>query len=345
MSHGRALFTDASAAHSAATRFGWVEASIEPARHGHINDSFFVESSAGHFFLQRINRSVFNDVVGMTENMLVVHRHVGGDLVPAPVPAPGGQWLIEDADALWRAFRRVEGGAPAARVTPTVAEQAGELLGTFHRRLADLDPATVVETLPGFHDIERRLELLRGAIEEDSCGRVATAVEEIELALASAPLAKVAGDLVQQVPRRVSHNDAKLDNILFRAGSAVCLVDLDTIMPGAWFWDIGDLLRSAATATREDDAHPDSPGCDPLLFDAVLSGYRSGLASTPLSDAEREAMAWAGALATYEQAVRFLTDWLAGDVYYRTDRPGQNKDRARAQLRLLASLPRPDGGL
>jgi len=332
--------TDVSSACRMAMLFGWAEASIEPARHGHINDSFFVDSASGHFFLQRINRSVFADVVGMTENTLAVHRHLGGDLVPQPVPAPDGEWIIEDAAEVWRAFGRVEGAGPVMGVTPKVAEQAGRLLGSFHMRLAGLDPATVIETLPGFHDIQGRLELLRGVIEADPWGRVGSVVEEIEWALASAPLAQIAEDLAQRVPRRVTHNDAKLDNVLFRDAEAVCLVDLDTVMPGAWFWDIGDLLRSAATS-REDDAHSDSSGFDAVLFDAVLGGYQLGLASTPLEDAEREAIGWAGALATYEQAVRFLTDWLAGDVYYRTDRPGQNKDRARAQLRLLASMPSP----
>ncbi len=334
---------DIIAARRAATRFGWVGASVEPARHGHINDSFFVDSATGHFFLQRINQSVFADVAGMTDNILAVHRHFGGELVPRPVPAPSGEWVIEEADELWRAFGRVEGAAPATRVTPTVAQQAGELLGTFHMRLADLDPTAVIETLPGFHDIERRLEFLRGVIKDDPSGRVTTVTEEIELVLASAPLAQIAGDLARRVPRRVAHNDAKLDNMLFRDRRAVCLVDLDTIMPGPWFWDIGDLLRSAATATPEDDANPDSPGFETTLIDAVLRGYRLGLGSTPLEDAEREAIGWAGALATCEQAIRFLTDWLAGDVYYRTERPGQNRDRARAQLRLLASMPDPPG--
>ena len=139
---------------------------------------------------------------------------------------------------------------------------------------------------------------------------------------------------------RVAHNDAKLDNVLYRDGEAVCLVDLDTIMPTAWFWDVGDLLRTASTRVGEDDAHPERAFADPARYLGVLDGYRSGISSaTTLEGAEIEALEHAGAIVTYEQALRFLTDWIAGDVYYATRRPGQNLDRARHQLHLLASMP------
>ncbi len=156
---------------------------------------------------------------------------------------------------------------------------------------------------------------------------------EIAAALAAAPLADIADDLVARVPVRVAHNDAKLDNMLFRAGAAVCLVDLDTIMPTAWFWDAGDLLRTASTAVAEDDPRADTAVVDPERYRAVIDGYCSGLASaTSPERAEVDAFEHAGAIVTYEQALRFLTDWIAGDVYYGTTRPGQNLDRARNQL-------------
>jgi hypothetical protein len=121
----------------------------------------------------------------------------------------------------------------------------------------------------------------------------------------------------------------------------VCVIDLDTVMPGAWFWDVGDLLRTAATSAAEDDPAPETVVVDPGLYDAVMRGYRRGVSAGPVQSVELDALEVAGAVVTYEQAVRFLTDWLAGDLYYRTDRPGQNRDRARAQLRLFASMPRP----
>jgi Ser/Thr protein kinase RdoA (MazF antagonist) len=136
----------------------------------------------------------------------------------------------------------------------------------------------------------------------------------------------------------VAHNDAKLDNMLFRGGEAVCLVDLDTVMPGPWFWDIGDLVRTASTTASEDDPQPERAVVDPKLYRAILTGYRSGVSSAA-DAAELDAIEIAGAIVTFEQAVRFLTDWIAGDVYYRTSRSAQNRDRARSQFRLLSSMP------
>jgi Ser/Thr protein kinase RdoA (MazF antagonist) len=164
--------------------------------------------------------------------------------------------------------------------------------------------------------------------------------EEIALAEAMEPLADRAAELTARVPQRVAHFDAKLDNVLFVGDDAVCLVDFDTLMPGAWFWDIGDLLRSGATTAAEDEPDLDRSVVVPARYRAILDGYRSGLASLGAPEAaELEAVEVAGAIVTYEQAVRFLTDWIAGDVYYRIHRPNQNLERTRAQFRLLESMP------
>ena len=224
-------------------------------------------------------------------------------------------------------------GAPSA-------ESAGELLGRFHARVADLDPSSLTVTLPGFHDLRRRRAQLEAAVAADPLGRAAAAAEEIGAARAASALVEAAEDLTRSVPRRVAHNDAKLDNVVFRHGRAVCLVDLDTVMPGAWFWDVGDLLRTAGTAAAEDEVPAPAASVDPVLYGAVLTGYRRAVRAGSAQPAELDALALAGAVVTYEQALRFLADWLAGDVYYRTLRPDQNLERARAQLHLLATMPR-----
>ena len=193
--------------------------------------------------------------------------------------------------------------------------------------------------LPDFHDPARRLRLLREVVAADPHGRVKGVGPEIDAAFAAAPLARIADDLTARVPRRVAHNDAKLDNMLFRGDDAVCLVDLDTVMPSAWFWDVGDLLRTASTRAAEDEPQAGRSVVEPELYQAVIAGYREGLSNAPPAGAEAHALEHAGAIVTYEQALRFLTDWIAGDVYFRTTRPGQNRDRARAQLALLASMP------
>jgi Ser/Thr protein kinase RdoA (MazF antagonist) len=227
---------------------------------------------------------------------------------------------------------------PVGAPSPATLRTAGALLGRFHTLVADMDPTALIETLPGFHDPARRLAALREMLAADPCGRVATVEAEIALVLDAEPLVRSASELAARVPLRVAHNDAKLDNMLFAGGEAVCLVDLDTVMPGAWFWDVGDLLRSASAPAEEDE--PDRAVVDPERYRAILDGYRATLvAGGSAVAAELEALEICGAVVTYEQAVRFLTDWIAGDVYYRTSRPAQNLDRVRAQLRLLASMP------
>jgi thiamine kinase-like enzyme len=163
--------------------------------------------------------------------------------------------------------------------------------------------------------------------------------DEVEtLTEAGASLIQTAEELVCHTPVRISHNDAKLDNFLFRDGVAVCLVDLDTVMPGRRFWDVGDLLRTAAT-TAEEDAPESEAKVDPSLYQAVIDGYLQGVSTSSSTSGELDALEMAGTLVAYEQAVRFLTDWIEGDRYYRTRRPRQNLDRARAQLSLLSSMP------
>jgi N-acetylhexosamine 1-kinase len=311
---------------------------VAPFGGGHINQTFLAQAPGADYVLQRVNRTVFADPEAGMANILAVHRHLGGALVPEPVPTRDGRWLVYDGHDAWRAWRRVPNAAPANEVTPDIAASAAHLLGRFHAALADLDPLTITETLPRFHDPGRRLSALRTAVTEDVCGRVSTVSDEIATALDAAPLVDLAAELTARVPARVAHNDAKLDNVLFRQREAVCLVDLDTLMPGAWFWDVGDLLRTAATTAAEDDPVPERAVVETELYRAVVDGYLLGVAAA--ADAsEIEALEVAGAIVTYEQALRFLTDWIEGDVYYRTSRPRQNLDRARSQLRLLASMP------
>lgn len=318
-------------------------AGVRPFGAGHINETFLVESAAGEYVVQRINTAVFADPEALTANIVVVYRHLGGALMPEPVPTPAGEWLVWDGGAPWRAWKRAPGRPlGSAEASPAALHAAGGMLGRFHGLVADLDPDCVTETLPGFHDPGRRLAALRAVIAEDPCGRVATVRDEIQVAEEAESLVEVAADLTRRVPRRVAHFDAKLDNILFDDDDAVTLVDFDTLMAGAWFWDVGDLLRSGASTAAEDESDLERVLVAPERYQAIVDGYRHGLSTAGLSDGgEDEAVDVAGAIVTYEQAVRFLTDWIAGDVYYRISRPTQNFDRARAQFRLLTSMPRP----
>lgn len=331
--------TDLEAVARLAARFGGPVRAVRPFGGGHINETFLAGTPAGDLVVQRINTAVFGDPEAVTGNIVAVVRHLGGALVPEPAATSAGEWLVQDQSGWWRAWRRAAG---VTGVNSLVAlRSAGALLGRFHGRLAGLDPAVLCETLPGFHNPARRLDALRAVVAADPCGRVAGVEPEIEAAVADERLATMAAALMARVPRRVAHFDAKLDNILFRGEEAVCLVDLDTLMPGAWFWDIGDLLRSGSAVGAEDDPDRERAAVVPERYEAILEGYREALSAAGVAERpELEAIEVAGAVVTYEQAVRFLTDWIAGDVYYRISRPTQNLDRARAQLRLLASMPR-----
>jgi Ser/Thr protein kinase RdoA (MazF antagonist) len=313
---------------------------IRPFGGGHINETFLATAGTADYVVQRINRSIFRDPKLLVENAATVAAHLRGRFLPESVAARGGGSLVHDGADVWRAWRRVPGAATVAAPTSARVRSAARLLGRFHAGLADLAPARVAEVLPDFHGPARRLVLLRDVVAADPHDRARGVEREIEAAFAAAPLARIAGELVRRVPRRVAHNDAKLDNVLFAADEAICLVDLDTLMPSAWFWDVGDLVRTASTRAAEDEAGADRAVVDHELYAEILTGYRAGLAEGPApTAAEDEAVELAGAIVTYEQALRFLTDWIAGDVYYRTTRPGQNRDRACAQLGLLASMP------
>jgi len=311
---------------------------VERIERGLINDSYLVTTSRGDYVVQRINDQVFRDPAVLAQNVAVVATHLGGTLVPEPVATRAGGWLVTDGGAAWRAWHRVAGAAiPDA--SPAQLRAAARLLGRFHAALADLAPDQLVETLPRFHDPAHRLAGLIEAVEADPVDRAEGMAAEIGAALAAAPLAARAAEIVASVPRRVAHNDAQLANFLFRGDDAVCLVDLDTVMGTAWFWDVGDLLRTSAAPAAEDDPDPEHNVAQPERVRAILAGYREGAgAALRRGSPEDDALEHAGAIVTYEQALRFLTDWILGDTYYRIDRADQNRDRARAQLARFASL-------
>ncbi len=323
-----------------AGRFGWAELTgVSRIRRGNINDSFHVTTRSGDYVLQRLNPAVFSDVEGLTANLLLLCRTAGRDLVPEPVAGPDGRWIVETDGAPWRAWRRVVGDPVSVPLETTLARSAGGLLGRFHGAISGLEPARLVLTLPGFHDLRRRRAALEAIVAADPLGRAAGVHSELDRIRAFDWLVELTEDLEARVPVRVAHFDTKLDNLLFRDGRAVCLVDLDTVMPGAWFWDLGDLLRTATVSVSEEGEDTHQATVDASLYEEVVTGYLEAIPSGLLTSEEVTATSAAGAIAAFEQATRFLVDWLEGDVYFRTARPVQNLDRARTQLDLLASMP------
>ena len=326
---------------------------------GHIQESYCVECSADgarlRYLLQRIHRGVFQDVPALMENILRVTEHVAARVKGQPDAErrglrlvgtrDGRLWHEEPDGACWRAYPMIEGTRSFETVeSPEQAFAAARAFGEFQALLADLPPPRLAETIPGFHNTPKRLAALERAVAEDSVGRVASAQAEIEFALSRCELA---GVLVQAgLPERIVHNDTKLNNVLFdeASGGALCVIDLDTVMPGLAPSDFGDMVRTATCSAAEDERDSTKVAMQLPLFEALLRGYMSAVDGL-LTHAERSLLGMAGKVITYEQGVRFLTDYLAGDRYYRVHRVGQNLDRCRTQFALLASIERQEAAM
>jgi Ser/Thr protein kinase RdoA (MazF antagonist) len=333
-------------------------AAARPYGQGLIHESFLLDFARGQevvrCMLQRINTDVFSDPVSMIENIRRVTQHVASGLRATGVPDADRRTLdiipTRDNDLLltdhegsrWRMYRFIEGAKTYSLATTAwQAEQAGLIFGAFQRALVDLPPPRLHETIPGFHDTPTRFAALERAVQADDHSRVAIAKREIDSAFSQRASADMLlrPYLAGEVPERVVHNDAKITNVLFDKANdkALSVVDLDTVMPGIAAFDFGDMVRTMATTASEDETDLEGIEVDLTLFEALARGYLTAAGSF-LTSAERAQLVSAGRIIALEQAVRFLTDYLNGDVYYRTSRPGHNLDRCRAQFKVVESL-------
>jgi Ser/Thr protein kinase RdoA (MazF antagonist) len=330
----------------------------DPLGRGHIHDTIAARCrNAGgeteRFVAQRINHEVFRDPEALARNLARVSDHLGRTLRARgvadahrrhlrPVAAPAGETLHRVADGgWWRAFPFIERThAIDTPDSPEQAERAARAFGGFVADLTDLDPGCLVETIPAFHDLAGRCAALEHAFERNAAGRAAQVGTERDTARAAADRLLGAPELAAgALPRRVVHNDCKLNNLLLddRSGDALCVVDLDTVMPGTVVFDFGELARTGACPAAEDERDLAHVRVDRALFEALATGFVAG-ARGLLDATEIRSLALAGPLMALENAVRFLTDHLDGDRYFPVRRPAHNLDRARAQLRLTASM-------
>ena len=321
---------------------------------GHINDTYAVDLAANgarvrHVF-QRINHHVFREPEKLMENIDRVLAHLAAkargraQVRPLELLRSGaGAPFCRTADGnYWRAFRFIRGARSHDLVdSVALAHEAARAFGAFQRDLADLPAPRLHETIPNFHDTPRRFEALERAIAEDRAGRVSGVRREIEFARARR---EDAGRLIGllragRLPERITHNDTKLNNVLISDadGRAVCVIDLDTVMPGLVHYDFGDLVRTSACPAPEDETNLDRVVLRFEYFEAILRGYLEA-AGEFLTGEERRHLPFSAALITLEIGVRFLTDHLEGDHYFKIHRPGHNLDRARAQFRLVESI-------
>jgi Ser/Thr protein kinase RdoA (MazF antagonist) len=346
---------------SVADRFDFSGAvrDVQPITTGHINDSYRVtcEDAAGAlraYFLQRLNTLVFPRPDLVMQNIERVTRHIRGKLEATGSAAPergvlqlirtrdGELWTRTDSGDVWRAYDFIGGTRMQAAVrTAADAETAGAAFGRFQAQLADLPAPPLHESLPDFHHTPRRYEALDRALSEADRERSRAARDEIDAVQARRDVAGALVDLLHRgaLPTRAVHNDAKLSNVLLdeETGGALAVVDLDLVMPGTALFDYGDMLRAMTTDAAEDEPDTSKVKLRLDLFEALTRGYLR-YARSFLTQTEREHLLLSGRIITLEQAVRFLTDYLVGDRYYRTTRPGQNLERARTQLKLLLDM-------
>ncbi|HTJ30501.1 MAG TPA: aminoglycoside phosphotransferase family protein, partial [Acidobacteriaceae bacterium] len=324
---------------------------------GHINDTYrvvFRSPSGGEeqFILQRINTHVFHAPQALMENIARVTAHLAAKVAGQPdshrqvltlVPTREGQPVSTDEEGgLWRCYRFVEDTCSYDIVdTPERARAAAFAFGRFQSLLADLPAPRLHDTIPGFHDTPARLRAFEQALAADSAGRASSAQPEIDFLLARRTLAHRLIDA--SLPERITHNDAKINNVLFDntngegACIGICVIDLDTVMPGLALYDFGDMVRTMTSSAAEDETDLSLVEMRFVYFQAIARGYLAG-AGGALTLAEKRLLIAAGQVITYEQALRFLSDHLAGDPYYKIHRPNHNLDRCRTQIRLLSSI-------
>ena len=333
---------------------------LVPYGSGHINDTFLVDTDLGgrsaYFILQRINDAVFTKPDLVMENVVrvttwlqeVLRAEQAEDLgrrCLTLVPAKNGDWSwLDEEGSTWRMYVFIARTCTVDVVEhPEQAWHAARSFGELQRRLADLPATDLHETIPDFHHTRRRFQALVHALERDPKNRAAQAQEEIDFVLRREADCDVLLNLAErgEVPLRVIHNDTKINNVLMdeQTGEGICVIDLDTVMPGLSLYDFGDLVRGATATCSEDERDLDKMEMDPTLFRAAAAGFLAG-AGDALTAAERDHLAFSGRLLSLECGIRFLTDYLLGDRYFKTRRLDQNLDRSRSQFKLVRSIER-----
>ncbi len=306
---------------------------------GRIHGTFALPSVRPRYLLQRINTGVFNDPVAVTRNADLVARETHSEL--QFVRTNDGSLVYDDPEGCsWRMMTFVSGTCapdvdPANR-SPELAHMVAKAFGSFSTQAAHIDPGSIVETLRGFHDTPARYRRLLETTESDRSSAETRSVIEW-LADRSDHLGAISGSLSDgELPRRIAHNDAKLDNVLLdsRTGAVRAVIDFDTVMPGSPLFDLGDLLRTVPVSVGEDEPDSSLVTIDRGLVDAVVDGFLVGY--TGLADSEHVLVQAAGWVLAMEQGIRYLTDYLEHDRYYSVSRPDQNLRRAQNQFALAS---------
>ena len=320
---------------------------------GHINDTFRLICEKHPYILQRMNTDIFQDPVSLMRNIEGVTTFLrqevmknNGDpdretlnLIRTREGAP---YYVDSRGNYWRMYLFIEGATCYNLVEkPEDFYQSGKAFGHFQRLLAHYPARELAETIPGFHDTPGRFRAFRKAVEEDICGRASEVQNEIQFVMDREQDMGLAMDMLAkgELPLRVTHNDTKLNNIMIddKTGKGICVIDLDTVMPGLAMNDFGDSIRFGASTGAEDEIDLSKVSCDMELFDLYAKGYIEGCGGK-LTKKEIELMPMGAKVMTFECGMRFLTDYLEGDHYFKIHREHHNLDRCRTQFKLVEDM-------
>ncbi len=327
---------------------------------GHINSTYtliFEENGkVAKYVLQMINTDVFKNPDGLMDNIVAVTSHISKKNEELNIPwadrgtltflpcTDGKYYYFDDNGSCWRIYKFIDDVYTCNSIdSEEVFHNAGVAFGDFQKILADFDGASLFETIENFHNTASRFSDLKKAIEENRSGRLDTVKAEIEFALAREKDTSVLVDMIAEgkLPLRVTHNDTKLNNILFdnTSNKGICIIDLDTVMPGLSLYDFGDSIRFGANTAAEDEKDLSKVSLSLTLYEAYVKGYLSS-AKDALTELEKDLLPFGAKIMTYECGIRFLKDYLDGDVYFKTEYPEHNLDRCRTQFELVADMER-----
>jgi hypothetical protein len=322
---------------------------------GHINETFKVDFANSSYIFQRVNTNVFKQPEALMDNFVRVTDHIQKkiDIEKATNPAcrrstlkviyskNDTPYFYDENGNFWRCYIFVDQARTYDILeTPKQAYEAACAFGNFQLDLADM-PGRLAETIPNFHNTPSRLAALEAAAKADKVGRLKEVAKEYDFVMSRRDCCSKLIDLMNadELVERTTHNDTKLNNVLIDdlTGTGVCVIDLDTVMPGLPHYDFGDMVRTGTSPAAEDEKNLDLVGMRFEMFEALLKGYLSS-AGKFLNPLEKELLPFSGKLITLEIGIRFLTDYLEGDVYFRTHRPEHNLDRCRTQFKLVESI-------
>lgn len=328
-----------------------------PYGNGHINETYVLvtEPAAGarrRYILQKINHRIFKNVPALMENIRRVTAHLSAQSPRALrlLPTRTGDGVLHDAAGnWWRLYDFIEGAHTVDQATSEAqARETARAFGAFQAQLADLPGGRLHETIPNFHHTRSRFENLRAAVAADVRGRAAEVREEIAFAFAREADTDVLLRLLasRAVTERVTHNDTKINNVMLDdvTGRGVAVIDLDTVMPGLALYDFGEMVRTSASSTAEDDPDPSRMQVRLPLFRALVTGFLE-TAGDVVNATERAHLGFAGKMMSYENGIRFLTDYLQGDVYFRIKHPQHNLVRCRTQFALVRSIEQQEAAM